>query len=155
MDILKSAENYSATRLPSSIHKGETQPSSGKFENGGQLKDKENDGEAVYACEFCNKTGFLTYNNLQYHMILHSAEEFYCCGICKRMFKNRTGLTLHMRKHKRAVEYKCEICDLEYRRKSALVSHVKRKHEAKIIEDDDAFKRIVEAFKCTQCQKKK
>ena len=158
MNVPKSTENYSADRLPPAIHAGETPFSSSDLENSGQLNEKENGGETIYSCEFCNKTGFLTYNNLQYHMIIHSAETCFSCGICKRRFKSSYVLTQHMLKHSREVMYHCKTCGREYVRKCAFFSHIKKMHGINTIGNDDIHTTIQvrtncdsDRYKCAIC----
>ena len=128
MDVLQPTENYSAARTNPAIHTGEALNHPSESGIGNESAEKENSDDTVYSCEFCHKTGFLTYNNLQFHMILHAGESFYNCGICKSTFNSSSLLVQHMRKHSRAVKYYCKACGREYKDRSALGKHIMNKH---------------------------
>jgi len=48
--------------------------------------------------------------NLKKHMLTHTGEKSFKCGICLRMFSQRGNLKRHILTHTGEKSFKCEIC---------------------------------------------
>ena len=54
-----------------------------------------------FKCDTCGDT-FVTKQNLEEHVYLHSGRKMFTCTLCGGAFKQKNQLALHLRKHRRA-----------------------------------------------------
>ncbi|XP_071442236.1 LOW QUALITY PROTEIN: zinc finger protein 271-like [Hetaerina americana] len=67
---------------------------------------------------------FKRINNLKRHMLTHSGERKYKCGICQKMFTQNGHLKTHMLMHTGNKPYNCQICSQPFATRSHLKGHM-------------------------------
>ncbi|XP_050072952.1 zinc finger and SCAN domain-containing protein 12-like [Anopheles maculipalpis] len=88
-----------------------------------QQKDK---GENRFFCEHCER-GFRYKSFKDRHVLIHTREKKYSCGICDKRFSQKINLTIHMRVHTGETvdkKFTCQICQKKCIRMSELQSHM-------------------------------
>lgn len=89
----------------------------------GQHRKWYHPGVKSSACKVC-KTMIIT-NNMKKHLLVHTGEKAYPCGVCPKRFAQKTQLDLHMFVHTRQSKHVCSICERKFPRAVDLERHGK------------------------------
>ncbi|XP_052757198.1 zinc finger protein 37-like isoform X4 [Galleria mellonella] len=78
-------------------------------------------------CSICHSRFFSKYC-LSRHMVIHSGEKKFLCGVCGKGYVRKKNLKDHMRQHE--IGFICSICGQNYVDQASLFAHVNVSHGA-------------------------
>ncbi|XP_061929913.1 zinc finger protein 3 homolog isoform X9 [Apis cerana] len=84
--------------------------------------------QTFYQCQICRKL-FRTKNLYEGHLVSHSDARPYQCDICGKSFKRSNTLTVHRRIHTREKNFVCDVCGHAFVQAFQLTIHQRRHFE--------------------------
>ena len=124
--------------------------------------------EAKRKCSYCGRTFQGKYMDqlIRRHLQIHEGYSKYVCEICKRGFRDQTGLTTHKEKHhNESKHFECAICEKSFHLFLDLKRHIERNNQNK----ENTFECMIcnqifeeycllashrsDHFKCNDCSK--
>ena len=123
-ELVNSLENYSGCDKGVTLnHSGNTPYSSDVYCQRNLNKNKiTGSAKMSFCCDICEKT-FKYRSGLNTHKLIHIAEKSFACDICTKTFKQRCGLNKHKLIHSGEKPYACDICGKTFMRRSDLNRH--------------------------------
>ncbi|XP_031364698.1 zinc finger protein 3 homolog isoform X4 [Apis dorsata] len=97
-------------------------------EDATSTRQRNPSAQTFYQCEICRKL-FRTKNLYEGHLVSHSDARPYQCDICGKSFKRSNTLTVHRRIHTREKNFVCDVCGHAFVQAFQLTIHQRRHFE--------------------------